>query len=144
MKDLIKILLAFLAICLSSSIANAGDRPKPLNEISTEPTKLTNSSPLSSQNDTTTPVELSNPAKAIDNAISSPQKDSYSSNSVDIGQNSAEPENAGAMDNNKTATEYNKPAHKTKKHSSKHHKKSKKSKKTKKSAATKTKKSRSK
>jgi len=135
MKYLIKILLAFAAITFTSSIASAGDKPKPLNEVSPHATKLSESTIMSTQNDTTTPVELSNPAKAIDNAISAPQKDPTTGNSIDIGQAAPEPAEAeNAV--NKATTEYNKPVHKAKKHSSKRSKKAQKASKSKKTKTT--------
>lgn len=74
MKYLFNIILSLLVLAFTSYVATAGDKFKPLRDIppfATEPSRL---SIASTANEATTPVELSNPEDAIDNAIKTPQK----------------------------------------------------------------------
>lgn len=131
MKYVFNIALAIAAIAFTSSIALAADKPKPLSDIPPAPSKVGTPSIASTGNDTTTPIELSNPATAIDNAISSPQK-----NAAEAAGQVRDMEPAAAADPaiEQAQETYKKPATKTKKAASKHHKKSHKATKTKKSA----------
>ncbi len=74
MKYLFNFILSVLALAFISPVANAGDKFKPLQDITPFPTEASKLSIASTANEATTPVELSNPEDAIDNAIKAPQK----------------------------------------------------------------------
>ncbi len=116
MKQLFNILLALI---LTSSVAIAGDKPTPKRDLPPEPTKTTSATTVSTPNETTTPIELTKPEDAIDNAISAPLK-SKPEDAKDV--STSEPaSNDQAATTKKPAYKSKKSSRTYKKHGRRHH-----------------------